>query len=40
MSSSPHASPDLYVGQGLRLDGAVPLATVAEPAGFGGLWTL
>ncbi len=31
---------DLYAGHGLRLDEAVPLATAAESAGFGGLWTL
>ena len=40
MSSSPRASVDLYAGQGLRLDEAVPMATAAESAGFGGLWTL
>jgi probable F420-dependent oxidoreductase len=34
------ASLDLYAAPGLRLDGAVALATAAESAGFGGLWTL
>lgn len=31
---------DLYAAPGLRLDEAVALATAAEAAGFGGLWTL
>jgi len=40
MSTSPRASVDLYAAPGLRLDEAVTLATTAESAGFGGLWTL
>ena len=34
------ASIDLYAAPGLRLEEAVALATAAESAGFGGLWTL
>ncbi len=40
MSASPRASLDLYAAPGLRLDEAVALATAAQSAGFGGLWTL
>lgn len=40
MSPSPRASLDLYAAPGLRLDEAVAVATAAESAGFGGLWTL
>ena len=40
MSSPLHATLDLYAGQGLRLGEATRLATDAESAGFGGLWTL
>ena len=40
MSAPGPASLDLYAGNGVRLDEAVPLATAAESAGFGGLWTL
>ena len=40
MSSSPHASLDLYAGQGLRLGEAARVATAAESAGSGacGRW--
>ncbi|MGI8448834.1 MAG: TIGR03617 family F420-dependent LLM class oxidoreductase [Streptosporangiaceae bacterium] len=40
MSRSVRASLDLYAAPGLRLGEAVALATAAESAGFGGLWTL
>jgi probable F420-dependent oxidoreductase len=39
-SEARRASVDLYAAPGLRLDEAVALATAAESAGFGGLWTL
>lgn len=38
--SSPAACVDLYAGHGVRLAVAIALATAAESAGFGGLWTL
>jgi probable F420-dependent oxidoreductase len=40
VSASSRASLDLYAAPGLQLDEAVALATAAESAGFGGLWTL
>jgi probable F420-dependent oxidoreductase len=40
MSPAPRASLDLYASPGLWLDEAVAVATAAESAGFGGLWTL
>jgi len=40
MSPAARASLDLYASPGLWLDEAVAVATAAESAGFGGLWTL